>query len=140
MWWVVGRAGSRSVGGAGAVRANLVVFAVGPDVAVFLAFIAANRFADVFTYCNNLTFDVDPLAEQMVGRLRRGASYFEGGYCLVGGATICAFQPGGRGDGTRGEVVIGFDGGETIRVGGVEVTSTRYKLEDEVEVLGLNNS
>ena len=63
VWWLVGGAGGGGVRWTGAVCANLTTFAVGSDVAVFLAFVAADRFANVFPDCNHLAFNVDPLAE-----------------------------------------------------------------------------
>ena len=48
---------------AGTVCANLITFAFGSDVAVFLAFVATDRFTNVFSDRNYLAFNVDPLAK-----------------------------------------------------------------------------
>ena len=63
VWWLVGGAGGGGVRWAGTMCADLVTFAVGSDVAVFLAFVATDRFANVFSDRNHLAFNVDPLAK-----------------------------------------------------------------------------
>ena len=63
MWWLVRGTGGGGVRWAGTMCADLIIFAVGSDVAVFLAFVASDRFANVFSDCNHLTFDVYPLAK-----------------------------------------------------------------------------
>lgn len=63
-------AGNRNMFSAGAVNTFFVVLAGDSDVAIFLTFVATERFSEVFAHRDDVATDVDPLTYEPIGYFR----------------------------------------------------------------------
>jgi hypothetical protein len=78
---------------AAAMRANLVVFTVSPDMTILLTVIATDWLTDILQDRDCVTFNKDFLAYKVIGSLRVGAGDFHGNYLLVWSVSVGSLEP-----------------------------------------------
>jgi len=115
---------------AGTESAEFEVGAPSTDMIILLAFVAIDRFTDVFT-------DSDLVAKNENVFLEKGVSLFQGvadnlerGKGLVDGPVVNTFDLVGLGHSSEDEAVLLLDEGQVVRVGWVEIIFAVCEFED----------
>ena len=113
---------------AGAIGASIDITAFSPEVPILLAFVAMQRFLQVFAYYYPCVCDKDVFLKQPVGYLGRGTQQFDVCCHLVGRSEFGFLNLDGGGNGVWWEVHILLNLVNVVWVRWVEAAVARYEV------------
>jgi len=97
---------------------------------ILLAFVAMDRFADVFTDSDLVAKNEGVFLDKRVSLFWGGADNLERGKGLFGGPAVNTFDPVGLGDGSRDKTILLLNEGQVVGVGWIKIVFARYEFEN----------